>query len=152
MVRQALRADITAMQRVRASVRENRLVSMTITDDDVRSAIEDRGRGWVVEVFGTVVGFAVGDVTDGNVWALFVDPDHEGRGYGRQLHDEMVRWLWDQGLDRLWLTTESGTRAERFYLVAGWQPVGRTANGELRMELENPFGRRKKWETNVDRG
>ena len=123
------------MQRVRASVRENRLVSITITDDDVRSAIEDRGRGWVVELMGSVVAFAVGDVTNGTVWALFVDPAHEGRGFGRQLHDEMVRWMWDQGLDRLWLTTESETRAERFYRAAGWHCAGRTASGELRFEL-----------------
>ena len=53
------------------------------------------------------------DYETGNVWALFVDPRHEGRGYGRRLHDTMVTWLWERGHQRLCLTTEPGTRAER---------------------------------------
>ena len=109
--RRAVAADIPAIQRVRRSVRENRLVSSVITDEDVREAIEESGRGWVVESQGQVVAFAVGNARTENIWALFVHPDHEGRGHGRRLHDAMVSWLWSQGLDRLWLTTEGGTRA-----------------------------------------
>ena len=93
MLRQAEARDISALQRVRASVRENRLVSTVITDEDVRRAIEETGRGWVVEADGEVVAFAIGNATDGNVWALFVHPDHERRGHGRRLHDAMVAWL-----------------------------------------------------------
>jgi GNAT superfamily N-acetyltransferase len=65
------------------------------------------------------VAFAIGNATYGNIWALFVDPAHERRGHGRRLHDAMVAWLWSQGLRKLWLTTEPGTRAERFYTEAG---------------------------------
>ena len=135
MLREAGRSDIPAIQRVRQAVRENRLVSTVITDDDVQRVIEEEGRGWVVEVSGEIVGFAIGNATNGNVWALFVDPEHEGRGHGRQLHDVMVGWLWDRGLSRLWLTTGPGTRAERFYTAAGWQCVGQTSHGEVRFEL-----------------
>lgn len=39
MIRQALASDIPAIQRVRHSVRENRLVSMVIDDEQVREAI-----------------------------------------------------------------------------------------------------------------
>ena len=38
------------------------------------------------------------------------------------------------GLDRLWLTTEPGTRAQRFYEAAGWTLAGTTDQGELRYE------------------
>ena len=136
----AVAADIASIQQVRASVKENRLLSSVITDEDVRVAIEATGRGWVVEEDGEVVAFAIGNATTGNVWALFVHPEHEGRGYGRQLHDTMVEWLWSAGLQRLWLTTEAGTRAQRFYTAAGWQPTG-TAEGELRYELHRPPAR-----------
>jgi GNAT superfamily N-acetyltransferase len=122
------------------SVNENRLRSTVITDEDVRVAIEDTGRGWVVEANGDVVAFAIGNAANGNVWALFVHPEHEGRGYGRRLHDMMVAWLWSAGLGRLWLTTEPGTRAQRFYEKAGWQRTGTTAGGELRYELQRPSG------------
>ena len=135
MLRAARASDIPAIQRIRASVKENRLVSTVITDEDVRTAIEDTGRGWVVDEEGEVVAFAIGNAVNGNIWALFVRPEAEGRGFGRQLHDTMVDWLWTAGLDRLWLTTEPGTRAQRFYQAAGWQLVGPADQGELRYEM-----------------
>jgi GNAT superfamily N-acetyltransferase len=136
VLRAARASDIPAIQRVRASVKENRLVSTVVTDEDVRTAIEDTGRGWVVEKAGEVVAFAIGNAVNGNIWALFVRPEAEGRGYGRQLHDTMVDWLWTAGLDRLWLTTEPGTRAQRFYEAAGWHLTGLTDRGELRYEMQ----------------
>jgi GNAT superfamily N-acetyltransferase len=138
MLRQAEARDIPAIQRVRASVRENRLVSTVITDEDVRRAIEELGRGWVVESDGEVVAFAIGNGTDGNVWALFVHPDHERRGHGRRLHDAMVAWLWSRDLERLWLTTQPDTRAEKFYAAAGWVRTGLARRGEVRFELRAP--------------
>ena len=124
------------MHRVRLAVTENRLVSVALTEHDYVEAIQQTGRGWVAEVDGEVVGFAVGNSRTGNIWALFVDPDYEGRGVGRQLHDVMVAWLWAQGLDHLWLTTDSGTRAERFYQQAKWERAGDGAGGEVRYELK----------------
>ena len=135
MLRQAVVSDIPGMQRVRGAVRENRLVSMVITDQQVRAAIEDSGRGWVVESDGEIVAFAIGNAQSGNIWALFVDPDHQRRGYGKRLHDTMIDWLWSKGLDSLWLTTEPGTRAQGFYESAGWQRSGLTDSGEMRYEM-----------------
>jgi GNAT superfamily N-acetyltransferase len=134
MLRQAVTADIADIQRVRHSVRENRLVSTTISDEQVRRAIEETGRGWVIEAHGEIVAFAIGNATNGNIWALFVHPEHERRGYGRLLHDTMVGWLSSRGPERLWLTTEPGTRAQRFYAAAGWNCSGTTEGGELRYE------------------
>lgn len=135
LLREASRADIAGMHRVRLAVRENRLTSTAVTEADYIPLLERHGRGWVIEASGTVVAFAVGDARDGNIWALFVHPDHEGRGFGRRLHDTMVAWLWSTGLRQLWLTTEPGTRAERFYAAAGWQRAASTASGATRFEL-----------------
>lgn len=136
VLRQAERSDIRGIQRVRHAVRENRLTSCAISDDDVAHSIEVSGRGWVVEVDHTVVAFAIGNAQDGNIWALFVDPGHEGRGHGRRLHEVMVTWLWSRGLEKLWLSTEPGTRAQRFYSRAGWTDCGLLPSGELRFELQ----------------
>lgn len=78
------------MHRVRTAVRENRLTSSVVTEADYRAAIEDSGQGWVIDVDGEIAGFAVGHATDGSLWALFVDPRHKGRGYGRSLHEVTV--------------------------------------------------------------
>jgi GNAT superfamily N-acetyltransferase len=138
LMRQAVTADIDAMHRVRTSVRENRLVSTVLPPSRYIEYIESHGRGWVIEADGAVVGFAVADSRDGSLWALFVDPEHEGQGYGRRLHDAAVRWLFDRGHDRIWLTTSPGTRAQRFYELAGWTDAGAAPNGERRLELSRP--------------
>ncbi len=123
------------MHRVRLAVRENRLTSTAITEVDYVPAITTTGRGWVIESDSVIVAFAVGNRESGNIWALFVHPDQEALGYGLQLHDAMLSWLWSQGLERLWLTTEPGTRAEAFYASRGWERVGNNEHGEIRFEL-----------------
>jgi ribosomal protein S18 acetylase RimI-like enzyme len=123
------------MHRVRMAVHENRLVSTLITEEHYVSAIELTGRGWVAEDQGIVIGFAIGNAVTGNIWALFVHPDHEGRGHGRRLHDALVEWLFQQRLPHLWLSTEPNTRAQRFYEKAGWSLVGTLPSGEAHYEL-----------------
>jgi GNAT superfamily N-acetyltransferase len=137
-IRQAIAADIPAMHRVRLAVRENRLSTSAITEAHYLSAITETGQGWVAEVDGAVEGFAVGNKATGNVWALFVDPAHEGLGLGKRLHADMVDWLFAQGLACLNLGTQPGTRAQRFYVAAGWTFAGMDAAGEASYELHAP--------------
>lgn len=138
ILRQATQDDIPAMHRVRLAVRENVLSDPNrVTEADYLAALEELGRTWVVEADGVVAAFATA-YRDGNIWALFVDPDHQGRGHAKALHSTMVDWLWSLGLARLSLTTDPGTRAERFYVARGWKPCGMAANGDLRLELECP--------------
>ena len=136
VLRRALAADVPAMHRVRLAVRENPLRSAIVTEADYLPYLEQYGRAWVVEQAGDVLAFAIGDRRDGNIWALFVAPGHERKGYGRRLHDEMVAWLAAQGCARLHLSTQAGTRAERFYRDAGWRECGTTASGEIRFERD----------------
>ena len=124
------------IQRVRHSVRENRLTWRMIGDGEVVEYLEQRARGWVVEVDGEVV--AIGDSETGNIWALFVDPGHERHGHRRRLHDEMVSWLWSRGITRLFLGTQPGTRAQGFYERAGWRSCGLLPSGEMAFEREAP--------------
>jgi len=138
LLRAAVRDDIPQIQRVRHAVRENRLTSGVITDDEVREHLEVLGRGWVVELDGTVRAFAIANRRTANVWALFVEPGHERCGLGRRLHDAMMAWFWAEGVPRVWLSTGACTRAEAFYRAAGWRQAGLTAHGEVRFEMERP--------------
>jgi GNAT superfamily N-acetyltransferase len=143
VLRQACRDDIAALHRVRMAVRENRLTSTVLTEDDYVRALEPPCRTWLVASDGDVIAFAAANAAIGNIWALFVDPDHERLGYGRQLHDVMVAWLWEQGVTRAWLTTTAGTRAHRFYVAAGWTLTGPASGGEIRFELSRSAGVRQ---------
>ncbi len=136
-LRAAVEADIPAMHRVRLAVRENRLSRPDLVrPEDYRRLLAADGAGWVCERNGRIVGFAVGDLARGDLWALFVEPGHERAGLGRRLHDALLARMFAAGAARLWLTTAPGTRAERFYLRAGWRCAGRTPGGEARYEID----------------
>lgn len=107
-----------------------------ISTEDLRRELEDTGRGWVVEVDSLIVAFPIGNAISGNIWALFVLPEAQGRGYGSRLHDVMVQWLRDQRAPTLWLTTGQATKACSFYEKRGWKRVGILGNGEARYELQ----------------
>lgn len=135
-IRVATIEDCAAMHGIRMAVRENVLSNPgSITIDDYREMIERRGRGWICEIGDEPVGFAIGDLRECNIWALFVRPGFEGRGIGRGLHDVMVEWMFASGARRVWLSTDRGTRAERFYVRAGWRYCGLSAQGEARYEI-----------------
>ncbi|HEV3104909.1 MAG TPA: GNAT family N-acetyltransferase [Trinickia sp.] len=111
LIRLATVNDIPQMFQVRFAVRENRLApGIVIPEEDVRHAIEDTGRGWVIEADSQILAFGIADAVNASIWALFVHPDVEGQGYGRRLHNEMVSWLWSRGVEMIWLTTTPGTR------------------------------------------
>jgi ribosomal protein S18 acetylase RimI-like enzyme len=87
----------------------------------------------VVETGTGVTGFSVtgpsGD-DDGHegtaeLNALYLDPDHWGRGLGRLLHDHAVNDLRAAGFGHatLWVLA-TNIRARRFYERAGWQVEG----------------------------
>ena len=135
-IRVASEADIPEMHRIRMAVRENQLADAAlVSPGDYRAMLNERGRGWVAETGGRIVGFAIADLTRCNIWALFVHPDAERCGVGRRLHDVMLAWLFTSGAAEVWLATEPGTRAERFYLAAGWRHRGRDQTGEARYTL-----------------
>lgn len=109
------------MSAIRLSVHENVLSDPArVTLQMYEDYLDKTGRGWVAEVGGSVVAFCYADRDNASIWALFVDPHHEGRGLGKALLDLAVTWLFEHGHDRIRLGTTPGTRAERFYAARGW--------------------------------
>ena len=137
ILRQATAADAPGIWGVRYSVSENMLTHGRLSDEDLRSEIEDTGRGWVIDDDGQIKAFAIGNARSGNIWALFVSPASQGMGYGHRLHEVMIDWLRAQNAPTLWLTTGSRTRARGFYERRGWLLVSISDSGEARYELAN---------------
>ena len=128
--------DISQIQVVRNLVKENRLSDPALVpDSDVQDYITRRGRGWVCEINGQIVGFAIADLVDNNIWALFVDPGFEKLGIGKKLHDEMMNWYFLQTDKTVWLGTSPKTRAELFYRKAGWKETGIHGKVEIKFEM-----------------
>ena len=130
-VRELVAADIPAIFAVRVSTTENaineaQLTELGITPESTEAAIRDNLKGWVAEVDGEVTGFVMGDKNTGEVTVLALRPEHEGRGLGKQLMQQVSEWLFAMGHDELWLLTGAipSFRAYGFYQAIGWQPTG----------------------------
>lgn len=135
--RQAVIADIPAMHLVRMSVKENVLSDPSVVkESDYAEYIASRGKGWVCESGGNLIGFCIVDLKEKNVWALFILPEFEGRGAGKLLHDHMLQWYFLHSDKPLHLSTAAGTRAEAFYRINGWQEAGKKDNGEIIFQMQ----------------
>lgn len=91
-----------------------------------------RPRTVVAEEEGAVLGFATtapsrdADAAEaGELYALYVDPDQWGKGYGVALIAAARRTLFESGhrIAILWVL-EGNRRADRFYRADGWLPDG----------------------------
>ena len=130
--------DIKEIQRVRNTVTENRLSNPAlVSDNDVREFILNRGRGWVCEVDDKIAGFAIVDLEENNVWALFVEPGFDQKGIGKKLLQLMLDWYFDQTDKTVWLSTAPNSRAETFYRLNGWKETGRHGKGEIKFEMDS---------------
>jgi GNAT superfamily N-acetyltransferase len=138
--RRAVEDDIPTLMRIRLSVNENRLSDPSrVTHAMCSDYLERRGRGWVAELEGEIVGFSYA-ARDGSIWALFVDPAREGLGAGKRLLRLAADWLFEIGHDELRLGTEANTRADRFYAAQGWTRGDMKDNIEVRYRLRRDHG------------
>lgn len=143
LFREATTADIPQLQIIRHSVKENILSDPAkVTDELCALYLTERGKGWVCEVDGQVVGFSIVDLQDRNVWALFLLPAFEGQGIGKQLHGILLDWYFRQTKEPIWLGADPGTRAEQFYRRQGWKAIGIHGRSEIKFEM-----RPEDWET-----
>ena len=131
MIRKATPADLPRIHAIRMDVRENILSNPALVTAEEVEWYRVHGVFLVAEEAGEIAGFACGNHQTGLVWALFVDPAHEGRGHGRALLDSVLEQLHAAGLTQAHLNTGAGTRAERFYLRHGWRDMGRCMDGQI---------------------
>lgn len=131
--REAEIKDIPQIQVVRNAVKENQLSDPSLVlDKDVEEYIMNRGKGWVCEIDKRIAGFAIVDLIDNNVWALFIHPDFEAKGIGKKLHRRMMDWYFNNTKEKIWLGTAPDSRAEKFYRIQGWKEVGMHGKGEIK--------------------
>lgn len=136
IIREARITDIPQIQIVRHAVKENVLSNPAlVTDTDCENYLTVRGKGWVCVIDNEVVGFSIADLIAHNVWALFLKPEHEGKGIGKKLHDTMLAWYFNKTKETLWLGTAFNTRAEKFYRLQGWTEAGLNGSDEIRFEM-----------------
>lgn len=133
--REATIKDIDALTVVRMSVKENPLNNPAlVTREDYEKYLTTDGKGWLCEIGNEIVGFSIVDTAENNIWALFVHPDHAGKGACKELHNLMMDWYFAQTDQDVWLGTAPNTKAADFYARQGWKQTGMHGN-ELKFEM-----------------
>ena len=133
--RKATIEDISQIQIVRNSVKENQLSNPNlISNEMVEEFITKRGKGFVCEIDDKIVGFSIVDFVKNNVWALFILPNFERKGIGKKLHQLMLDEYFSKTKETIWLSTEANSRAETFYKKQGWKNAGFHGN-EVKFEM-----------------
>lgn len=119
--------DMRAIFDVRAATWHNdrgleEMAKLGITPDSVREMLRQSHRGWLCEADSRVVGFAMGNKTNGELWVIAVLKPYDGRGIGRRVLTLVEDWLLAEGWHEIWLTTDPDEtmRAGGFYRHLGW--------------------------------
>lgn len=131
-IREMNAADIPDVFAVRLSTTENSVTmeeleaEYELTPETLAAAMQLSAKGWVCEVDGQVVGFAMGDSETGEMTVIAVLSQFERRGIGQMLLDNVRDWLFDSGHDEIWLLTTPNPsfRAYGFYQSQGWTATG----------------------------
>jgi GNAT superfamily N-acetyltransferase len=129
-IRRATESDRERISEIRFSVKENILHDRSRVTHDMITWFMTNPGIWLWEEDGKVLGFSAADTRDGTIFALFIDPAHEGRGIGRALFAKALDSLREAGHREGSLTTQPGSRADRFYQRAGWKVIGTSERGE----------------------
>lgn len=138
-IRLARPEDVPILNAIRTSVRENHLsldqmIAYGITPEVIAALLRTTGRGFIGSVDGVDAGISIADSAAGNIFAMFVLPDYEGRGVGRALLARAEAFLHESGCEQAWLEAGAapGIRAHGFYDRLGWRRDGLMPDGQLR--------------------
>ncbi|BCD89135.1 hypothetical protein PSm6_55420 [Pseudomonas solani] len=139
-LRLATTGDIEALFAIRTSVVQNHLsreqmAELGITPAVLADAIAAGPCCWIAEVDGVPAGFAMIDLDEGELFALFIRPEFEGVGLGRMLLQAAEEALF-QAHDSIWLVTDGHEhiRANGFYQRHGWTLAGVVDERDVRYE------------------
>ncbi len=143
MIRTGEPEDAEAVARVHVETWQAAYAHALPRDRLLSLSVERRAESWrrfppfVAEVDGEIVGFvSVGagrdEGTDGELYAIYVHPDHWGTGVGRALIEFGEERLRELGHEEalLWVL-EDNPRARGVYEAAGWSTEGTTRPIEI---------------------
>jgi ribosomal protein S18 acetylase RimI-like enzyme len=157
-IREAVPADARAIAEIhvrswqaayRGQLSDDYLDDLSVEDrlEHHRRSLEEpmaEWRTWVAQDGEDVVGFAVtgpsqdADATEktGELYAIYLEPEHIGSGSGRSLFEHAVGDLRERGYlsATLWVL-ETNERARRFYEAAGWGPDGTSTSERVDCEM-----------------
>ncbi|MBH3426385.1 GNAT family N-acetyltransferase [Pseudomonas alkylphenolica] len=140
ILRLASPSDIELLFDIRTSVTQNHLSreqmhELGITADALSDAMRKAPCVWIAEWQQQAVGFVMVDHDEAELFALFVRPQHEGKGIGQILLQQAEAALF-QRHEVIHLITDGdeAIRANGFYRRCGWNVTGAVDARDVRFE------------------
>ena len=142
IIRNAVDGDVPQIFDVRTSVRENhlsmeQLARIGVTPQAILEVVHQEPCIWVAMKDDQIIGFSMASAEEACLFALFVRPQWEGQGAGKQLLERAEAFLFSNS-PSIWLHTQSASRAARFYEKRGWKKAGLWHEDEYRYEKHRP--------------
>jgi len=143
-IRDATPDDVETLFDIRCSVTENHMSREQLARANISNASLERmitGGDYitpVIEVDGRPVAFAMAQVSEGYLFALFVRPGYENIGLGRAALAAAEAGMRARGVGQAWLSTgrDESWRAHGFYRHFGWKHAGFMPDGQAKYEKE----------------
>jgi GNAT superfamily N-acetyltransferase len=120
-------SDLRAVYEIRFSATENLIHEEHVKYLQREQALEDirQGGGWICRQNGREIGFCLPlFIPEPYLGAIFVLPEFQGRGVGKQLMKLALEWFQKKGAKNVILETDKGSKAENFYRHLGWKENG----------------------------
>jgi GNAT superfamily N-acetyltransferase len=143
VIREIEKSDIPNILDIRVSTRENHfsmtdLAEVGVTPESISKWLDGSVKGWVCDVSGQSVGFALADSKTAEVLVVACYPQFENRGIGKALMHRVHDWLWSFGHDEIWLWSDPdpGIRAYGFYRKLGYEPTGVIKGNDEMLKLK----------------
>lgn len=142
-LREIIKSDIKDILDIRVSTKENHfsmtdLVEVGVTSQSVSEWLDGSVKGWICEISGKPVGFAMGDSDTAEILVIAITPGYEKLGIGKKLMIQLQDWLWSFGHQELWLWSnpDDNVRAFGFYRKLGWHPTGEISGNNEKLALK----------------
>lgn len=120
-------SDLRAVYEIRFSTIENLIHEEHVKYLQREQALEDirQGGGWMCRYGEKEIGFCLPlFIPEPYLGAIFVVPEFQGRGVGKQLMKLAMDWFQKKGAKDIILETDRGSKAEGFYRHFGWKENG----------------------------
>lgn len=142
-LREIAKTDIKDILDIRVSTNENHfsmsdLAEVGVTPESIGEWLDNSVKGWVCEVSGKPVGFALADGKTAEVLVVACYPEYEKRGIGRALMLKIHDWLWSLDHNEIWLWSDPDPhiRAHGFYRKLGYEPAGVAHGNDEMLKLK----------------
>lgn len=148
VIREIEKSDIKEILDIRVSTKENHfsmsdLAEVGVTPETIAEWLDSSVKGWVCEISGKSVGFALADSKTAEVLVVACYREFEKKGIGKALMYKIHDWLWSFDHDEIWLWSDPdpGIRAYGFYRKLGYAPTGETKRNDekLKIKRKNKF-------------